>query len=118
MHLRCMLEDKKTQELLCRRALKSYYALVEGKSADGKPKKTDIDKMHAYRDAIRGEDGIRVVRYAAILYPGPEVSYSEGLEALRAYPGAEQDLERRIRSLLQCALRLTLGTTYEVSDLV
>ena len=37
--------------------------------------------MHAYRDAIRGEEGMRAVRYAAILYPGPEERYAEGLEA-------------------------------------
>jgi predicted component of viral defense system (DUF524 family) len=90
--------------------------LIEGESADGKPKKTDIDKMHAYRDAVRGEDGIRVVRYAAILYPGPEVRYSEGLEALRAYPGADQDLEKRIRILLRRALRPTSEAESEVPD--
>jgi predicted component of viral defense system (DUF524 family) len=36
-----------------------------------KPLKVDIDKMHAYRDAIRDEEDRRVVQYAAILYPGP-----------------------------------------------
>ena len=40
-------------------------------SLTGRPHKTDIDKMHAYRDAIRGEGGKRVIEYAAILYPGP-----------------------------------------------
>lgn len=52
----------------------------------GRPKKVDIDKMHAYRDAIRGPNGQRTVAYAAILYPGPDVAYATGLEALRAIP--------------------------------
>ena len=42
----------------------------------GKPKKVDIDKMHAYRDALRDTDGRRVVRFAAILYPGSSEIYS------------------------------------------
>jgi hypothetical protein len=77
---------------------------IEGESPDGKPKKVDIDKMHAYRDAIRGEGEERVVCYAAILYPGPAVTYAEGLEALRAYPGHEQPVEEQIRQLLREAL--------------
>ncbi|MDQ3694440.1 MAG: restriction endonuclease-like protein [Chloroflexota bacterium] len=53
---------------------------------DGKPRKADIDKMHAYRDAIRDASLARVVSYAATLYPGPEVRYADGIEALSAYP--------------------------------
>jgi hypothetical protein len=52
----------------------------------GQPKKIDIDTMHAYRDAIRTQSGERVVSYAAILYPGPEVRYPPGIEALTADP--------------------------------
>src|SRR5262249_8297330 len=33
----------------------------EGDIGDGRPKKIDIDTMHAYRDAIRDQDGQRVV---------------------------------------------------------
>jgi predicted component of viral defense system (DUF524 family) len=76
----------------------------EGESADGKPKKVDIDKMHAYRDSIRNEDGERVVRYAATLYPGPELHYAEDLEALSAYPGPEKPLEKKIEALMREAL--------------
>ena len=54
----------------------------------GRPKKPDIDKMHAYRDAIRDKSGTRVVEYAAILYPGPTETFSEGLEAISAQPGS------------------------------
>jgi hypothetical protein len=72
----------------------------------GRPKKTDIDKMHAYRDAIRDRYGRPVVEYAAILYPGRTVSYSNGLEALRAYPG-DAELMDRVRARLQLALLST-----------
>ena len=37
---------------------------VNGDGSDGKPRKGDIDKMHAYRDAIRDPAGERVVRSA------------------------------------------------------
>src|SRR5215475_9358039 len=53
---------------------------------DGRPKKIDIDTMNAYRDAIRGYAQQRVVHYAAILYPGPESHYGNGIEALPARP--------------------------------
>jgi predicted component of viral defense system (DUF524 family) len=72
--------------------------------ADSRPKKTDIDTMHAYRDAIRDSQGERVVRYAAILYPGPQLTYGEGIEALSASPEGPQALERRLRTVMQQAL--------------
>jgi predicted component of viral defense system (DUF524 family) len=75
-----------------------------GGGGDGRPKKIDIDTMHAYRDAIRNAAQERVVKYAAILYPGPGVRYGDGIEALRAYPGAEQELESRVRAVLSGAL--------------
>jgi len=62
---------------------------VHGDGSDGKPRKGDIDKMHAYRDAIRDASGGRVVRSAAILYPGPAVRYAAGIEALPTCPDAE-----------------------------
>ena len=74
-------------------------------NASGLPKKVDIDKMHAYRDAIRDGANRRPVRYAATLYPGAETChYEEGLEALSAYPGAETPLEERIEELFRAAL--------------
>jgi predicted component of viral defense system (DUF524 family) len=60
--------------------------------AEAAPKKEDIDKMHAYRDAIRGPDGEQIVRFAAILYPGPSQFFAPGgsprpyVAALRADP--------------------------------
>jgi hypothetical protein len=74
------------------------------KSLTGAPKKPDIDKMHAYRDAIRDAKGQRVVRYAAILYPGQTESFSEGLEAISARPSHEEAFRRRIRRVMQRAL--------------
>ena len=76
----------------------------EGLVTDGRPEKADIDKMHADRDAIRDEQGSRLVGYAAILYPGPAVHFDEGLEALSAVPGMEPDLEMRLAAVLTAAL--------------
>jgi hypothetical protein len=82
---------------------------LDGESAaegigHGRPQKSDIDKMHAYRDAIRDHALRRVVTYAAILYPGPETIYADGIEALTAYPGRDSGLERRLRHVLTAAL--------------
>jgi hypothetical protein len=74
-------------------------------SRDGRPTKADIDKMHAYRDAIRGADGRRIVRYAAILFPGQTESFAAGLEAIGAHPGAEKAFTRKVRRRARCALR-------------
>jgi hypothetical protein len=60
--------------------------------------------MHAYRDAIRDEQGRHVVEYAAILYPGSEVRFDEGLEALQVVPGMEQGFETRLDEVLTAAL--------------
>ncbi|HEY9637113.1 MAG TPA: DUF2357 domain-containing protein [Coleofasciculaceae cyanobacterium] len=70
----------------------------------GKPKVADIGKMHTYRDAIRDSQGKRVVRYAAILYPGSYEFYTEGLEALPAYPGREAELQKHLHRVLDKAL--------------
>lgn len=75
-----------------------------GLLATGKPQKVDIDKMHAYRDAIRDAEDRRAVRYAAILYPGPRIHYADGIEALHAYPGMEQELELRLVRVLSTAI--------------
>jgi predicted component of viral defense system (DUF524 family) len=48
------------------------------------PKKIDIDKMHAYRDAIRDLGDQPVVDSAAIVYPGP---LANTVEASRHFPG-------------------------------
>ena len=61
--------------------------------------------MHAYRDAIRDEEGRRAVRHAAILYPGPNTRYTGSLENLHAYPGSEKPLRKRLTELLREALK-------------
>ena len=68
------------------------------------PKKTDIDKMHAYRDAIIGEDGMRAVDYAAILYPGPSQHFGGNIAALRAVGGDEGKLRVDLDAVLAGAL--------------
>jgi len=82
------------------------YKLSKGYDEEvGKPKKEDIDKMHTYRDAIRGREQQRVVKYAAILYPGSNQSYGDGVEALQAYPSMELPLHERLKSIFLAALR-------------
>jgi predicted component of viral defense system (DUF524 family) len=73
------------------------------------PKKEDIDKMHAYRDALRGPANSRVVRYAAILYPGPGVAYSMEtgvveLAAMSADPASPEVFEDSLRDIFKSAL--------------
>jgi len=60
----------------------------EGEPAPrGQPRKVDIDKMHAYRDAVRTSSGARIVHHASILFPGDSVVYDEGVGAVGALPG-------------------------------
>ena len=70
----------------------------------GSPKKTDIDKMHAYRDAIIGENGKRAVEYAAILYPGPSQHFGGNIAALQAVGGREARLRVELDAVLARAL--------------
>ncbi|HEX8219920.1 MAG TPA: DUF2357 domain-containing protein [Chloroflexia bacterium] len=69
-----------------------------------KPKKVDIDKMHAYRDAIRDADGERAVEYAGVLYPGPTVRYGKGIEALQALPKNISSLRAELQMILMKVL--------------
>ena len=75
----------------------------------GRPKKSDIDKMHAYRDSIRGESGKRVVEYAAILYPGPSKHFGNDVAALKAVAGQETCLQGQLNTVLGGALKTTTG---------
>lgn len=61
------------------------YKLDERSGMIG-PKKEDIDKMHAYRDAIVHRSHGRVIRHAAILYPGPTRRFGDEVSALNADP--------------------------------
>ena len=81
--------------------LASEEALPTG---DGKPKKLDVDTMHAYRDSIRDSAGRRVVRRAAILYPGPNHEFDRGVAALGAIPGEAGPLRASLRERLSDAL--------------
>jgi predicted component of viral defense system (DUF524 family) len=66
----------------------------------GQPKKVDIDKMHAYRDAIRDSELRTVVEHAAILYPGPSVTYEAGVAALCALPDNAETLLASLRDTI------------------
>jgi predicted component of viral defense system (DUF524 family) len=78
---------------------------LENEITDGRPKKVDIDKMHAYRDAIRDGANRRPVEYAAILFPGAATEqFGPGLEALAARPGEETNLGNQLRRVLVDAL--------------
>jgi predicted component of viral defense system (DUF524 family) len=67
----------------------------------GKPKKVDVDKMHAYRDAIRDKEGNRVVMFAATLYPGETYTYGEGLSAIQTYPSKTTEFDETISHVLK-----------------
>lgn len=56
------------------------------------PLKVDIDKMHAYRDAIRAGDGNHVVASAAVMFPGNDTIIADGLIAVSARPGTPSPL--------------------------
>jgi hypothetical protein len=76
------------------------YKLLSDRSGpptDGRPIKEDLDKMHAYRDAIRDRERRRVVSFAATLYPGPTIAYGDDLAAVRAWPGDERSLRSFVR---------------------
>ena len=68
------------------------------------PMKADVDKMHAYRDAIRNRDNVRVVKVAAVLYPGPTRAFGPDVFAVRALPGAERELTSFLDGVLTEAL--------------
>lgn len=70
----------------------------------GRPKKIDIDTMHAYRDAIRDDEDRRIVERASILYPGPTTAFGAGLGAISAVPDEEESLRGELRRVLADAL--------------
>lgn len=77
---------------------------IPDQKSPGRPKKEDIDKMHAYRDAIRDEENRQVVKYAAILYPGKTFKLCKEVQALRAYPG-DEELEKSATEIFRGILR-------------
>ncbi len=83
-------------------------------SSDSSSQKDDIDKMHAYRDAIRDENNKRIVSFAAILYPGDalEIFPSNGIAdisradiaAIPAKPDEPEKFQETIGEVLRTAL--------------
>jgi hypothetical protein len=82
------------------------FADSEGLPSDGGPRKEDIDKMHAYRDAIRDQSGTRIVAFAGILYPGGVTAARGGVGALPLVPGDAS---------VHPALDAVLAEAYEVA---
>lgn len=70
----------------------------------GSPVKTDIDKMHAYRDAIVNEKNDQLVEHAAILYPGMSYKYGPHISAMQLLPG-ESGIRDELTGLLSKFLR-------------
>ena len=82
---------------------------TDAEPGDGKPKKEDVDKMHAYRDAIRDITGAHVVKHAATLYPGVSKRYGDDLSAIRAYPVDEEEMRRQVRGLIGALVDQPVG---------
>ena len=82
------------------------YKLVADDEGSGTPVKADVDKMHAYRDAIRGPGNTHVVRFAATIYPGQSIWYGHDIAALGAQPERPDEFVDEARS----ALRRVLGS--------
>ena len=96
--------DRSTQVLIFDPKYKLDSEEIEGEIRDARPKKVDIDKMHAYRDAIRQNDE-RMVTFAAVLYPGPlALPFGSGVEAISAVPGSAEALDERLEELLTSKL--------------
>ena len=74
--------------------------------ASGQPKKSDIDKIHAYRDAIRWHGGKQAIDFAAILYPGPSQQFGDNVAALQAVGGHEGRLRMELDGILATALTI------------
>ncbi len=86
------------------------YKLIADDEGSGTPVKADVDKMHAYRDAIRGPDNAHVVRFAATIYPGESILYGQDIAALGALPERPGGFVDEARSALRRVLEVTVGT--------
>lgn len=73
------------------------------KRPQDKPYKADIDKLHAYRDAILYQ-GQKIVCHAVLLYLGQTYHYPSGLQAIQAHPDHETALHQELDSILYQAL--------------
>jgi len=69
-------------------------------SAQRGPEKEDLDRMHAYRDALRDRQGHALVTSATIFYPGPSRSFGEGLDAIQADPLQREAFQKSLKCQL------------------
>lgn len=82
------------------------YKLDADDEGSGIPIKSDVDKMHSYRDAIRDAEGQHLVRFAATIYPGRTQHYGRDVAAIGAVPGAPEE----VRGMLLAVLRRYMST--------
>ena len=80
------------------------YKLDTADEESGIPVKSDVDKMHSYRDAIRDPLGEHLVRFAATLDPGRTQCYGREVAAISAVPGQDDELRGALRGVLQLYL--------------
>lgn len=85
------------------------YKLVADVEGASQPVKADIDKMHAYRDAIRDSLGRPVVRHAAILYLGETMRWGAEISAIGARPTASEALDADLDSLFHTVFVMPHG---------
>ncbi|MBK6533689.1 MAG: DUF2357 domain-containing protein [Deltaproteobacteria bacterium] len=111
--LQCLTEFEQRPDLSIERTeaegvsvwlLDPKYKLDADDEGATRPLKSDVDKMHAYRDAIRGTNGVRAVRFAGVLYPGESVWWGDEIAALGAHPERRAALESDLDRMLGIAM--------------
>jgi hypothetical protein len=103
-------QENQSQLLLFDPKYKLDSEISDANDPGAHPKKGDIDKMHAYRDSIRDASAKRVVSFASILYPGPTIRYGDGIAALKAMPGEDDELTTCVGGILATALSRSHST--------
>ena len=78
---------------------------LDAEGLTGLPQKTVIDKMHAYRDAVRREGGEQVIEYAVVLYPGPSQHFGDDVVAIEAVGGCEAGFQMELEAVLAYAFK-------------
>ena len=76
---------------------------IKFRQKDLRPRKVDLDRLHAYRDAVYTQIGMQkspLFIGGALLYPGHHETYPPGLQALTCLPDQELRLEYLLTQLL------------------
>jgi len=83
----------------------SKYAVSTGKAIE--PMKEDVEELLHGMEQSKTPDGVREIRYAAILYPGLKKQIAPDLEALAARPSNEEALRKNVYKVLKKYLDTT-----------